>query len=230
MVCLSEHVPSYRARLIESYGAEVCISGKSQDETENTYNILKKEKNLIPVVPFDDPAVIVGQGTIGVEMIAAVPDLDAVLVPLSGGGLLSGIALAVKSIHPGIRVIGVSIERSPAMLLSVQAGKPVRIEEKDTLADSLLGGIGDDNRFILSLVRDLVDEHIMVTEREIEEAMAFAFSRHSLVIEGAAAVGIAALLSEKISVAGKKAGVVISGSSVDGIQYLEVLTRQVTEK
>ena len=228
LVCLSEHVPAYRANLIEGYGARVHVSGRSQDEAEKVYFDLMKERNLVPVVPFDDPFVIAGQGTIGLEMLEDVPDLEMVLVPLSGGGLLAGIALAVKSVYPGAVIIGVSAERSPVMLESVRAGRPVRMEEKDTLADSLLGGIGDDNRYTLSMVRDLVDEHVVVTEEEIENGMVFTFRNHSLIVEGAAAVGIAAVLSGKVDISGRKAGIVLSGSSVEEQRYLAVLNKHVT--
>ena len=225
VVCLSEHVPAYRARLIEGYGARVHIAGKSQDEAEEAYYQIMDERHLIPVVPFDDPFIIAGQGTIGLEMLEDIPDLDMVLVPLSGGGLLAGIALAVKSIHPGAEVVGVSADKTPVMLESLKAGTPVKLEEKDTLADSLLGGIGDDNRYTLPMIRDLVDDHVTVTEEEIEKGMVFAFRHHSLIIEGAAAVGIAALLSGKIRGKGKRIGVVLSGSSVEEKRYLEVLKK-----
>lgn len=225
VVCLSEHVPAYRARLIEGFGAEVHIEGRSQDEAEKAYFRLMEERRLCPVVPFDDPDIIAGQGTAGLEMIEDISELDTVLVPLSGGGLLAGVALALKSIDPSITVIGVSAEATPVMLESLRAGKPVRMEEKDTLADSLLGGIGDGNRYTLPMVRDLVDEHIVVTEDEVEKGMVFAFRHHSLVIEGAAAVGIAALLSGKADLRGKTAGILLSGSSVEEKKYLAVLNK-----
>ena len=223
VVCMSEHVPEYRARAIGALGAEVVIHGHSQDEAEQEYLRLRDERGLIPVVPFDDPFVVAGQGTIGLEMLSAVPNLDTILVPLSGGGLLAGIALAAKSIKPDIRVTGVSIERSPAMLESVRAGKPVQVPENDTLADSLLGGIGVENHYTLPLISDLVDKHVVITEEEIARGMVYAFRHHSLVIEGSAAVGIAAIQSAKIDTAGDAIGVVVSGSSVDPAVYLDVL-------
>jgi len=230
VVCLSEHVPAYRGRLIEGYGAELHIEGKSQDEAEQAYTTLMKKRDLIPVVPFDDPCVIAGQGTVGLEMLEDIPDLDMVLVPLSGGGLLAGVALAVKSISPSAVVVGVSAANTPVMLRSLRAGRPVRMEEKDTLADSLLGGIGDRNRYTLGMIERLVDRHVEVTEEEIEQGMVFAFRNHSLIIEGAAAVGIAAVLSGKVTVRGKKTALVLSGSSVEEQRYLEVLNRHVNKR
>lgn len=225
VVCVSEHVPEYRVDKIRALGAEVVVKGDSQDEAEVEYERIKKERNMIPVVPFDDPYVVAGQGTIGLEMMSEEPALDAILVPLSGGGLLAGVALAAKLIKPEVRVIGVSISQSPAMLRSLEAGQPVAVEEKDTLADSLLGGIGVENRYTLPVIEEFVDEHIEIDEPEIEAAMYYALSEHSLVIEGGAAVGIAALQSGKVKVEGERAGIVVSGSSVELSQYLAVMQK-----
>jgi threonine dehydratase len=223
VVCVSEHVPAYRAAMIRDLGAEVVVRGHSQDEAEEEYYRLMSARKLVPVVPFDDPFVIAGQGTVALEMLTDVPDLDTIVVPLSGGGLLAGMALAAKSINPEIRVVGVSISRSPAMLESVKAGRPVAVEEKDTLADSLLGGIGTENHYTLPIIRDCVDEHVLVDEPEIATAMYFALAHHSLVVEGAAAVGIAALQTDRLSVRGQRVGIVLSGSSVDLPRYLETM-------
>lgn len=225
VVCVSEHVPQYRVDLIRSLGAEVVVYGHSQDEAEEEYYRIMKDRDLAPVVPFDDPFIIAGQGTIGLEMLQDIPDLDTILVPLSGGGLLAGVALAAKSIKPSIRVVGVSIAQSPAMLKSLQAGHPVAVPEKDTLADSLLGGIGVENNYTLPLIRDYVDEHVVIEESEIKAGMYYALTHHSLVIEGSAAVGIAAIQSKKTAVADERVGLVLSGSSVDLPQYLSVVGR-----
>ncbi len=225
VVCVSEHVPLYRVELIRALGAEVVVKGDSQDEAEAEYFRLRDERGLVPVVPFDDPYIVAGQGTISLEMLTAAPDLDTLLVPLSGGGLLAGVARAAKLINPKIRVVGVSISQSPAMLESLKAGHPVAVEEKDTLADSLLGGIGVENRYTLPIIRDHVDEHVLIDEPEIEKGMYYALARHSLVIEGSAAVGIAALQSGKVSVRDRKVGIVLSGSSVDLPLYLSVVQK-----
>lgn len=227
VVCLSEHVPGYRVEKIRALGAEVEVKGRSQDEAEEHYYHLVKERGLIPVVPFDDPAVVAGQGTIALEVLLRRPDLDMLLVPLSGGGLLAGIAMAAKSIKPGIHVVGVSIAQSPAMLESLRVGHPVPVEEKDTLADSLLGGIGKENLYTLPLIRRYVDEHVVVEEEEIENAMAYAFREHSLVIEGASAVGLAALQTGKINARGNKAAVVVTGSSVEPKTFLKVVGKHI---
>jgi threonine dehydratase len=225
VVCLSEHVPAYRVEKIRQLGAEVEVKGHSQDEAEEHYCQLVESRGMVPVVPFDDPAIVAGQGTIALEMLKKRPDLDMLLVPLSGGGLLAGIAMAAKSINPRITIVGVSIAQSPAMLESVKAGRPIAVEEQDTLADSLLGGIGKENHYTLPLIQQYVDEHVLITEAEIEKAMTYAYVKHSLVIEGASAVGIAALQSGKVNAAGKKVAAVISGSSVDPAEFLKVLQK-----
>ena len=229
VVCLSEHVAEYRAEAIRALGGEVARKGRSQDEAEEHYHELTRELGLIPVVPFDDPMVIAGQGTIGIEILSKLPDTDVLLIQLSGGGLMAGVAMAAKSINPNIRVVGVSLERSPAMLESLKAGKPTPVEEKDSIADSLLGGIGVDNRYTLPMVKTFVDDHVLVTEEEIEAGMVHIFQKHRLVAEGAAAVGVAALMHGKVDVAGKRVATVLTGSSIDSGAYVRILNQDIQD-
>jgi threonine dehydratase len=223
VVCLSEHVPAYRADMIRKLGAELSIKGRSQDEAEANYRRLVTERGLVPVVPFDDPAIIAGQGTIALEILTALPDTDILIIQLSGGGLLAGIAMVAKSINPGIRVVGVSLERSPAMLKSIEAGRPVQVLEKNTVADSLLGGIGMENHYTLPLVKRYVDHHLVVAEDPIKEAMVYLFDRHRLIVEGAAAVGVAAMLHGMLDVTGRRVVTLLSGSTIDSNAYLRIL-------
>ncbi|MGA6927454.1 MAG: pyridoxal-phosphate dependent enzyme, partial [Desulfosarcina sp.] len=195
VVCLSAHVGHDRVEAIRKLGAEVSVKGSSQDEAETNYRELAAARGLVPVVPFDDPMIIAGQGTIALEIVKALPDTDVLLIPLSGGGLLAGMAMAAKSINPHIHVVGVSLDQSPAMLESLKAGRPVQVKEKDSIADSLLGGIGHDNRYTLPLVEKFTDEHLSIAEEEIKDGMFHLFDNHRLVVEGAAAVGIGALLN-----------------------------------
>jgi threonine dehydratase len=223
VVCLSQHVASYRAEIIRKLGAEVSVKGDSQDEAEKNYQHLAASRDLAPVVPFDDPLIIAGQGTVALEILAALPDTEVLLVQLSGGGLLAGIALAAKSINPDIFIVGISLEKSPAMLASLKAGKPVQVQEKNSIADSLLGGIGYVNRYTLPLVDKFTDEHILVTEEDIEDGMFHIFEKHRLIVEGAAAVGVGALLNRKIDVTGKRVVLLLTGSSIDNDQYIRIL-------
>jgi len=225
-VCLSEHVPAYRADTIRALGATVAVKGRSQDEAEAHYRDLTRDQKLTPVVPFDDPLIICGQATISLEILARLPETDVLLVPLSGGGLLAGMAMAAKAVNPDIRVVGISLERSPAMVESLKAGQPVQVEEKHTLADSLLGGIGFENRFTLSMVEKYVDDHVLIGETEIEKGMFYLFETHRTIAEGAGAVGIGALQSRLTDVSGKRVVTVVTGSSVDSSVYLSIIARQ----
>jgi threonine dehydratase len=223
VVCLSEHVDPYRAEMIKNLGAEVSVKGHSQDEAEKNYQELIASRGLVPVVPFDDPMIIAGQGTIALEILAKLPDTDVLLIQLSGGGLLAGIAMAAKSINPGIHVVGLSLEQSPAMLKSIKAGMPVQVEEKDSIADSLLGGIGFDNRYTLALVEKFTDEHLLISEEEVKDGMFYVFDQHRLIVEGAAALGVAALLNQKINVKGKKVVTLLSGSTINSDDYIRII-------
>ncbi|CAB1076536.1 Threonine dehydratase, catabolic (EC @ L-serine dehydratase, (PLP)-dependent (EC [Olavius algarvensis Delta 1 endosymbiont] len=223
VICLSEHVAAYRVAMIKALGAEISLKGRSQDEAEKNYQLLMASRGLIPVVPFDDPLIIAGQGTIALEILSQLPDTDVMLIQLSGGGLLAGMAMVAKSINPSIYIVGLSLERSPAMLESLKAGRPVQVEEKDTLGDSLLGGIGFDNRFTLSMVDKFADEHVLISEDEIKDGMYYMFEKHRLIVEGAAAVGIGALLHQKINLGGKKVVTLLSGSTIDSEEYIRVI-------
>jgi threonine dehydratase len=222
-VCLSKHVPAYRGEAIRDLGATVVIEGDSQDEAEKHYQLLVQTQGYAPVVPFDDPLIIAGQGTISLEILSRLPEVQVLLVPLSGGGLLAGMAMVAKSMNPDIHVIGLSLERSPAMVESLKCGKPVQVEEKHTIADSLLGGIGFDNRFTLKMAANFVDDHLLVSEEEIKEGMYYLFETHRTIAEGAAAVGIGAMLNGRIDLAGKRVATVITGATVESAAYLSII-------
>jgi threonine dehydratase len=222
-VCMSELVPRNKVAAIEALGAEVRISGRSQDEAEIVADRLAAELGMVPVSPFDDPFVIAGQGTIGLELLEDLPDLDAVLVPLSGGGLLGGVALVLKAASPAIRMVGITMERGAAMHESLKAGRPVEVEEVESLADSLGGGIGRGNRRTFDLCRRYVDDSLLVSEVEIADGMRHLFFEERLVAEGGAAVGVSALLHERVAVKGLRVAVIISGRNVDMRQFLRVV-------
>lgn len=228
VICLSNRVPQYRVDVMKALGAEVVRYGQSQDEAYVRALELEKEEGLTMVNPFDDPDIIAGQGTIALEILEELPEVDTVIVPLSGGGLISGIALAVKIANPNIRVIGVSMDVAPAMYHCIKAGKPIEIEEKDSLADALLGGIGLDNQYTFPMVRDLVDDIILVSEEEIAAGMFYAFDTHRLVVEGAGAVGISALINNKISRIGNTTAVVVSGGNVDVSLLVKIASERYT--
>lgn len=229
VICLSRRVPQYRVDAMRQLGAEVSVHGVSQDEAYEHALKLQSEQSLTMIKPFDDPFVIAGQGTIGLELLDDLPGIDTAVVPVSGGGLIAGIAFALKSAHPSIRVIGVSMECAPAMYHCLKAGHPVEIEEKDSLADALLGGIGLDNEYTFEMTKRYVDDVVLVSEDEIAEAMFYALDKHHLVVEGSGAVGISALLSGKIANLGKNVAVVISGSNVDVSLLTKIAVEQVSK-
>lgn len=223
LICLSKRAPAYRVDAIRRLGAEPIVVGDSQDEAEEHARQLCIQHGLTMIDPFDDPYIIAGQGTIGLDLLSDLPEIDTVVVPVSGGGLIAGIALALKAVDPSIRVIGVSMERAPVMLESVRAGRPVRIHEEDTLADALAGGIGIDNHYTFRMVQELVDEMVTITEGDIAAAIAFALEEHGMIVEGAAAVGIGALRSGKLKHLGKNVVIVVSGGNLDAGTLVRVM-------
>ena len=225
IICMSELVPQNKLEAIRALGAETRIIGKSQDEAEIEANRLVAEEGYTMIPPFDHPHVIAGQGTIGLEMLEQVPDVDTVLVQISGGGLISGIALALKSQRPDVRVIGISMERGCAMAASQKAGKPIEVEELPTLADSLGGGIGLDNQLTFNMVRDYVDDIVLLSETEIADGIRHAYFEEQVILEGGGAVGIAALLAGKVS-PGTKTIVLLSGKNIDMQLHRKIINQE----
>lgn len=223
VVCMSELVPRTKVEGIRALGAECHVAGRSQDDAWAESRRLVEEEGLVEIPPFDDAAVIAGQGTIGLEMLEARPDLTTLLVPLSGGGLAAGVAVAAKAVRPDIRLVGITMERGAAMHAAIRAGHPVEVEEVASLADSLGGGVGMGNRLSFPLCRDLLDEVVLVSEEEIYHAMQVLYYEDRIVAEGACVVGLAACLSGKLRLDGPS-GTIITGRNVD----MEVFTRVVT--
>ncbi len=226
VICMSSLVPQTKIDGIRALGAEVRIAGISQDEAQAESQRLCAAEGLAEISPFDDPFVIAGQGTIGLELFEDRPDIDIVLVPLSGGGLAAGIAMAVKAISPKTRLIGISMDRGAAMHASVQAGHPVEVEEVASLADSLGGGIGLENRLSFALCRDLLDDVVLVTEAEIYHAMQTLYYEDRMVAEGASAVGIAALEAGKLPKANGPIASIITGRNVDMTAFTAIINGQ----
>jgi threonine dehydratase len=225
VVCVSEAVPENKLEAIRALGAELVLGGMTYDESEEQAERLREQRGLVMVHPFDDPKVIAGQGTIGIELLEDFPEVDTAIVPLSGGGLISGIGLALKAAREDLHLVGVTMGLGPAMVESLKAGRVVEIEEEPTLADALAGGIGKDNRYTFRLVQQLVDETVLLSESEIAGGIAYALEKHHLVLEGAGAVALAALLYGKVKSLGKNVAVVLSGGNLN----VEVLARIASE-
>ena len=225
VVCMSDLVPQAKVDGIHALGAEVRIKGQSQDDALAESLRLVRDEGLVEISPFDDPLVIAGQGTIGLEILAARPDVTTLLVPLSGGGLAAGVALAAKAINPKIRVIGISMDRGAAMHDSIKAGRPIEVEEVSSLADSLGGGIGLDNQLSFATCRDLLDQIVLVSEEQIYHAMQVLYYEDRIVAEGACVVGLAAVLAGKITLDGPTA-TIITGRNLDMPTFTRIVTGQ----
>jgi len=215
IICMSSLVPKNKVEGIKALGAEVRIVGRSQDEAQVEVDRLVAEEGMVLLDPFDQADVIAGQGTLGLEIVEDLPRVRHLLVPQSGGGLIGGVALAAKSINPDIRVTGITMERGAAMYESIQAGRPVQVEEYPSLADSLGGGIGLNNQYTFELVRDLVDDMVLVSEQEIAGAIRHAYWQEKQIVEGGGSVGIAAILAGKIAPSAGPTCVVLSGCNID---------------
>jgi len=214
-VCMSALVPKNKVDAVSALGARVVIAGRSQDEAQAEALRLASEEGFAFVSPFDNLNVIAGQATIGLEIMEALPDTASIVVPLSGGGLFSGVAFAAKRICADVEMIGVSMERGAAMHASLAAGRPVLVDEVETLADSLGGGIGLDNKHTFALTKELADSVLLLDEASIARGIVHAYREERLVIEGAAAVGIAALLDGRVDVLRGPVVLVVSGANID---------------
>ncbi|WP_309084633.1 hydroxyectoine utilization dehydratase EutB [Chelativorans sp.] len=214
VICMSRLVPANKVEEIRRLGAEVKIIGNSQDDAQEEVDRLVAEEGLAMIPPFDDPAVIAGQSTLGLELIDQLPDVDTVLVPVSGGGLAAGIAAAVKAKKPSASVIGVSMDRGAAMHASLAAGKPVLVEEAQSLADSLGGGIGLQNRLTFAMCRALLDDLVLLSEEEIAAGIRHLYAEEREIVEGAGSVGVGALLAGKVNPRGVTA-IILSGRNID---------------
>lgn len=225
-VCMSALVPPNKVEAVRALGASVRIVGKSQDEAEHEALRLAREEGFAYVPPFDDLNVIAGQATIGLEIVAALPDVANIVVPLSGGGLFAGVAFAARRANPALGMTGVTMARGAAMHASLAAGRPVLVEEVETLADSLGGGIGLENRHTFALTRDLIDAAVLLDEASIARGIVHAYRQERLVIEGAAAVGIAAVLDGRLPEDRLRRGplvLVISGANIDIEQHRRIV-------
>ena len=214
VICMSRLVPDNKITEIRRLGADIRIVGDSQDDAQDEADRLVETDGLTMVPPFDNADVIAGQGTVGIEMMEAVPTAGTMLVQLSGGGLAAGVAAAVKGLSPSTRVIGVSMQRGAAMKASLDAGRPVPVEEVPTLADSLGGGIGLSNRFTFGMCRNLLDGVVLLTEAEIAAGISHAYAVEREIVEGAGAVGIAAILAGKVKLEVETI-VLLSGRNID---------------
>jgi threonine dehydratase len=213
-IVMPETTPIMKVASTRGHGARVVLHGSGYDEAYAEARRLEQVERLTFVHPFDDLAVIAGQGTVGLEVLEQVPDLDAIVVPVGGGGLVSGIGVAVKEQRPSVKVIGVETELLPCMIAAVEAGRPVTLEPASSLADGIAVKRAGD--LTLEHVKRWVDDIVTVSEEEIASAILYLLEKEKTVVEGAGAVGVAALMQRRIpGLAGKRVVAVVSGGNID---------------
>ncbi len=213
-IVMPESTPLTKIQGVERYGAKVVLHGANYDEAYAYALDYAKEKNAAFVHPFTDDEVIAGQGTVALEMLDTVKDLDAIVVPVGGGGLIAGMATAAKAINPDIKVVAVSAEGAPAMRLSYESKKAIDTIDVRTIADGI--AVRDTSEKTLAYILKYVDDFIGVCDDEIASAILFLLERQKVLVEGAGAVGVAALMHGKIRLPEKsKVGIVLSGGNID---------------
>lgn len=222
-ICLPKGAPISKVEATRSYGAEICLVPGVYDDAYRRAMELTEERKQTFVHPFDDLQVIAGQGTIGLEILNDLPSTDVIIVPIGGGGLISGVAFAAKCLKPSIKIIGVQAAGAASMVQSINDGKIECLPSVSTIADGISVKQPGENTF--ELVRNYVDQLVTVSEDEICAAILFLLERHKLIAEGAGAVSVAAALFRDLELEGKKTVCVVSGGNVDVTSLNRIINR-----
>ncbi len=223
VICLPDGAPISKVEATKSYGAEVCLVEGVYDDAYNKALSLRDEKGYTFIHPFNDVDVIAGQGTIALEVAEQIPDLDAIIVPIGGGGLISGIAYTIKALNPNIKVYGVQAAGAPSMLNSVRDSKIEELSSVSTIADGI--AVKKPGDLTYEICKKYVDEIVTVTDDEISAAILALMEQHKLVTEGAGAVAVAAAMFGKVDVENKKTVCVLSGGNIDVTILSRVIKR-----
>ncbi len=223
VICLPDGAPISKVEATKSYGAEVCLVEGVYDDAYQKALQLRDEMGYTFLHPFNDEEVIAGQGTIGLELIEQLPELDAVLVPIGGGGLISGIAYTIKTLNPHVKVYGVQAKGAPSMKNSVEHGEVEALSSVSTIADGI--AVKQPGEITFDICSKYVDEIVTVTDDEISAAILALMEKHKLVTEGAGAVAVAATMFNKVDLRGKKAVCVLSGGNIDVTILSRVIKR-----
>lgn len=213
LICLPEGAPISKVESTKRYGAEVCLVPGVYDDAYQKALQLKEEKGYTFIHPFDDEAVIAGQGTIALELLEQLPDVDVVIVPIGGGGLISGIAYTLKSLKPSVKVYGVQAKGAPSMLNSIEHNRIEKLSTVSTIADGI--AVKEPGAHTFELVSKYVDGIVTVTEDEICAAILAMLEQQKLISEGAGAVAVAAAMYNKVPISGKKVICLVSGGNID---------------
>ena len=223
LICIPDGAPISKVEATKSYGAEVCLVEGAYDDAYQKALSLQEETGRTFIHPFDDEAVIAGQGTIGLEILDQLPDLDAVVVPVGGGGLISGVAFAIKSLNPNCKVYGVQASGAPSMQQALAHHEIEELAFVKTIADGI--AVKKPGNHTFELCNTYVDEIVTVTDDEIATAILTLIEQQKLIAEGAGAVSVAAVLFNKIPIKGKKVVCLISGGNIDVTILSRVITR-----
>ncbi len=223
VICLPDSAPISKIESTKRYGAEVVLVEGVYDDAYNRALELRDSESLTFVHPFDDEYVIAGQGTIGLEILQELDDVDAIIVPVGGGGLISGVAYTVKSLRPSVKVYGVQATGAPSMYNSINSGKIETLDRVSTIADGIAVKHPGDNTF--DIVSKYVDDIALVTEDEIASSILALIEKQKMIAEGAGAVSVAAAMFEKFPVKGKKVVSLVSGGNIDVTSLSRVIER-----
>ena len=223
LICLPDSAPISKIEATRRYGAEICLVPGCYDDAYQRALDLKEEKGYTMVHPFDDENVIAGQGTIGLEILNELDDVDAVIVPIGGGGLISGIAFAIKSLKPSIKVYGVQAAGAPSMYNSIAHNQIEALPSVSTIADGI--AVKKPGELTYQLIKDYVDDIATVTDDEISSAILALIEKQKMIAEGAGAVSVAAAMFHKFPIEGKKVVSVVSGGNIDVTILSRVITR-----
>ncbi|MEA2267999.1 MAG: threo-3-hydroxy-L-aspartate ammonia-lyase [Solirubrobacteraceae bacterium] len=221
VILMPRDAPASKRAATEGYGAEVLEFDRYTDDREALAGAVARERGLALVHPYDEPLVMAGQGTAGLELAADVEDLDVVLVPVGGGGLLSGVATALRATQPRARIVGVEPEASDDTRRSLHAGRRERVTVGRTIADGQQ--LAEPGERTFAVVAALVDDVVTVTDAEIVDAMRFLFERLKVVVEPSGASALAALMAGRLTLAGGRAGVILSGGNVDAARFAALM-------
>ena len=220
-IVMPRFTPGVKIERTRGFGANVVLLGDTLDESRAHALMLAAEQGLVFVHPYDDDAIVAGQGTIGLEMLAAVPDLDALVIAVGGGGLIAGIAVAAKSIKPAINIVGVQTSRFPSMVNAIKGTQ--HRQGSSTIADGI--AVGTPGVIATAIIQERVSDMVLVDEGDIEQAIVMLLEIEKTLVEGAGAAGLAALLKYPERFAGKKVGLVLCGGNIDPLLLASIIER-----
>jgi len=221
VIVMPRFTPGVKIERTRGFGAEVVLHGDTLDESRSHALLLAEREGLVFVHPYDDEAIVAGQGTVGLEMLQAVPDLDTLVVAVGGGGLIAGMATAAKALNPGIEIIGVQTSRFPSMVNAIKGTH--HPQGSSTIADGI--AVGTPGVIPQAIIEKRVDDLVLVDEGDIEQAIVMLLEIEKTLVEGAGAAGLAALLKYPARFAGKKVGLVLCGGNIDPLLLAAIIER-----